>query len=486
MKKLDWFIIKSYIVPFIITFFIAEFVLVVQFLFVYLDDLVGKGVGLDVIVELLLLAFAEVVPMALPLAILLSSIMAMGNLGERSELTAMKSAGVSIFRIMRPLVILMVFIAGISFLFSNYVWGKAYIKKRILVSDVQNKKLSLVLKDGIFFEEIENFGIKANKVNKETNELEDVLIIEHSASFRYRKLVSAEHGLMKKSDDGNAILLTLYNGQITEVLNPQENPYEEKSTIPEQQIDFEETTFKIDISSLGLNRTKEEDYIAQPHLLPMEELEGVIDSLKLDYDTIGRTIVNYYNNSHLLTRVKRDYRMDTINTQEFNFNNLSYGEQRTVVVNAKNRISNAISYLESREEEAINKGKYLSSVEVEWHRKLTLSLACIILFFIGAPLGAIVKKGGFGIPIAIAIVMFLIYYIISITGQRLATSLVMPPYIGMWLSSIILFPLGVILTYQAVTETKVLDFEAWGNGIKRIFVPIIKLFKRRKITPLQP
>lgn len=480
MKKLDWFIVKSYIVPFIITFFIAEFVLVVQFLFVYLDDLVGKGVGMDVVMELLLLAFAEVVPMALPLAILLSSIMAMGNLGERSELTAMKSAGVSIFRIMRPLIILMVFIAGISFLFSNYVWGKAYIKKRILVTDVQNKKLSLVLKDGVFFNEIDNFSIRAGQVDKLTNELNDVIIFEHSPTFRYRKVVRSETGKMGKSDDGNFILLTLYNGQITEVINPSDNPYEEKSIIPDQQIDFEETTLKIDISSLGLNRTSEEDYAAQPHLLPMEKLESVIDSLREGYDTIRRSVSNYYKSSHLVTRVENKFLIDTIKEHEFNFHLLPLSEQKIIVGNAKNRISNGINYLDSREDDIRNKGKYISTVEVEWHRKLTLSLACIILFFIGAPLGAIVKKGGFGIPIAIAIVMFLIYYIISITGQRLATSLVMPPYVGMWLSSIVLFPLGVILTYQAVTESKVLDFDAWGNWIKRLILPVAQLFKRRK------
>lgn len=469
MKKIDWFIIKSYIVPFIITFFIAEFVLVIQFLFVYLDDLVGKGVGVGVILDLLFLAFQDAVPMALPLAILLSSIMAMGNLGERNELTAMKSAGLSIFRIMRPLIFVMVIIAGISFYFSNYIWGEAYMKKRILVTDVQNKKLSLVLKDGVFFNEIENYSIRASKVNKETNELTDVLIYEHSPTFRYRKVIRAASGTMGKSSDGHFILLTLYNGQITEVMNTAENVYEEKSVLPHQQVSFKETTQKIDISSLGLNRTTEEDYAQQPHLLPMEQLGSVIDSLRLNFDTIKRTVVNYYQNSHLVTRVSKQYSYDTIKQHPFNFDSLSLFEQKSIVTNAISRVTNSISYLENRQDEFRNREKYISNVEIEWHRKLTLSLACIILFFVGAPLGAIVKKGGFGIPIAIAILMFLIYYMISISGERLAKSLVLPPYIGMWLSSIVLLPLGILLTYQAVTESKVLDFESWGNFFRRIF-----------------
>lgn len=478
-KKLDWFIIKSYLIPFIITFFIAEFVLVIQFLFVYLDDLVGKGVGFDVILELLFYAFAEVVPMALPLAVLLSSIMAMGNLGEKSELTAMKAAGVSLLRIMRPLIVVMIFIGGISFYFSNYIWGEAYLKKRILITDVTNKKLSLILKEGVFFSEIDNYSIRANHIDKETNDLGDVLIFEHSPTFKYRKIIRAEKGKMNKSNDGNSLILTLFNGEITEVINPASNSYEEKSVLPSQQISFEETTQKIDISSLGLNRTSEEDYQNQPQTLPLSKLSYVIDSLALDNDTAKRTLLSYYKNSHLASRIEGKYNIDTINQVVFNIDSLTLQEQKSVVANASNKVKNAISYLETREDEFKQKEKYLSKIEIEWHRKLTLSLACLILFFIGAPMGAIVKKGGFGVPIAIAIGMFLFYYIISITGERLASSLVLPPYIGMWLGSIVLFPLGVLLTYQAVTESKVLDFEAWGNFFRKIFKLVKSLFVKK-------
>jgi len=479
LKKLDWFIVKSYLIPFIITFFIAEFVLVIQFLFVYLDDLVGKGVGFDVILELLFYAFAEVVPMALPLAVLLSSIMAMGNLGEKNELTAMKAAGVSLLRIMRPLIVVMIFIGGISFYFSNYIWGEAYLKKRILITDVTNKKLSLILKEGVFFNEIENYSIRANGIDKETSDLSDVLIFEHSPSFKYRKIIRAEKGKMNKSNDGGSLILTLYNGEITEVINPSANSYEEKSVLPHQQISFEETTQKIDISSLGLNRTSEEDYGNQPQTLPLSKLSTVIDSLRLDNDTVKRTLVSYYKNSHLASRIEGTYDIDTINKTVFNIDSLTLQEQKTVVTNAKNRVSNAISYLDTRSDDFINKEKYISKIEIEWHRKLTLSLACLILFFIGAPMGAIVKKGGFGVPIAIAIGMFLVYYIISITGERLASSLVLPPYIGMWLGSIVLLPLGVLLTYQAVTESKVMDFEVWGNFFRKIFSFIKKTFTKK-------
>ncbi len=469
MKKIDWFIIKSYVIPFIITFFIAEFVLVSQFVFVYLDDLVGKGVGVDVILELLFLVAAQLVPMALPLAILLSSIMAMGNIGERSELTAMKSVGLSIFRIMRPLLVLMVFISVGSFFFSNYIWGKVNLRQRILIGDIQNTKLSLVLKDNVFFNEIENFSIRAGKVNKETNELSDVLIYEYNPTYNFRKIVRSENGLMGKSDDGRFILITLYNGQITEVINPGANPFEEKSVLPHQQITFDETTFKIDVSSLGLVRSDEKDYKEMFQFQTLNTLGKAIDSLDSRFDTIRKSVRHYYENSHLVSRVKNSYSMDTIKFNEYSFEDLNLLEQRTAITNAKNRLKNSLSYMESREKEFESRKRYLSGLKVEWHRKLTLSLACIILFFIGAPLGAIVKKGGFGIPIAIAIVMFLIYYIISITGERLAESLILPPIIGMWLSSIVLFPLGALLTYQVVSEKQIFNFKGLANWFKRRF-----------------
>ena len=379
LKKLDWFIIKSYLIPFVITFFIAEFVLVIQFLFVYLDDLVGKGVGFDVITELLFYAFSEVVPMALPLAVLLSSIMAMGNLGEKNELTAMKSAGVSLLRIMRPLIIVMMFIGGISFYFSNYIWGKAYLKKRILITDVTNKKLSLILKEGVFFNEIENYSIRANSIDKETNDLNDVLIFEHSPTFKYRKIIRAEKGKMNKSNDGGALVLTLYNGEIIEVINPLSNSYEEKSVLPHQQISFDETKQKIDISSLGLNRTSEEDYANQPQTLPLSKLSYVIDSLTLNVDTVKRTLLSYYKNSHLASRIEGKYNIDTISKIAFNLDSLTLQEQKSVVANANNKVRNAISYLETRDDEFEAMQKYLSKIEIEWHRKLTLSLACLIL-----------------------------------------------------------------------------------------------------------
>ena len=192
LKKLDWFIIKSYIIPFIVTFFIAEFVLIIQFMYVYLDDLVGKGVGVSVFSELMFYIFLEVVPIALPLAILLSSIMTMGNLGEKNELTAMKAAGVSLLRVMRPLFFVMIMLAGVSFYFSNYVWGKAYLSKKILITDMTNKKLSLVLKEGVFFNEIDHYSIRAKRIDKESNELGDVLIFQHNPTFKYRKVIRAE------------------------------------------------------------------------------------------------------------------------------------------------------------------------------------------------------------------------------------------------------------------------------------------------------
>ncbi|MDA9775705.1 LptF/LptG family permease [Flavobacteriales bacterium] len=480
LKKLDWFIIKSYIVPFVATFFIAEFVLIIQFMFVYLDDLVGKGVGINIYSELMLYAFLEFVPMALPLAILLSSIMAMGNLGEKNELTAAKAAGVSLLRVMRPLLFIMIMFAGISFYFSNYVWGNAYLKKRILINDMTNKKLSLVLKEGVFFNEIDNYSIRANEVDKTTNMLGDILIYQHDPTFKYRKVIRAKQGQMQKSDNGAYLVLTLYEGEINEVMNPYNNPMEKKSTLPNQKIEFFETTQKIDISSLQLNRTSEEDYGEQPNLLPVFKLTKIVDSLQANYDTIKRTLLGYYSNSLTVTREHENFDWDTIQPAYYHLDSLLPQEQKAVLKATVNRLNNSVNYLDNRSSDFMNRAKYKAKVVTEWHRKFTLSLACILLFLVGAPLGAIVKKGGLGIPVAIAITLFVVYYIISITGERLCESLVFPPYIGMWLSSIVLLPLGIIFTYQAATESKIFDFELYGRFFRKIGTSVLSIFKKKK------
>lgn len=449
-------------------------------MFVYLDDLVGKGVGINIYSELMLYAFLEFVPMALPLAILLSSIMAMGNLGEKNELTAAKAAGVSLLRVMRPLLFIMIMFAGISFYFSNYVWGNAYLKKRILINDMTNKKLSLVLKEGVFFNEIDNYSIRANEVDKTTNMLGDILIYQHDPTFKYRKVIRAKQGQMQKSDNGAYLVLTLYEGEINEVMNPYNNPMEKKSTLPNQKIEFFETTQKIDISSLQLNRTSEEDYGEQPNLLPVFKLTKIVDSLQANYDTIKRTLLGYYSNSLTVTREHENFDWDTIQPAYYHLDSLLPQEQKAVLKATVNRLNNSVNYLDNRSSDFMNRAKYKAKVETEWHRKFTLSLACILLFLVGAPLGAIVKKGGLGIPVAIAITLFVVYYIISITGERLCESLVFPPYIGMWLSSIVLLPLGIIFTYQAATESKIFDFELYGRFFRKIGTSVLSIFKKKK------
>jgi lipopolysaccharide export system permease protein len=215
-------------------------------------------------------------------------------------------------------------------------------------------------------------------------------------------------------------------------------------------------------------------------LLPVFELTKVVDSLQGSYDTIKRSLLSYYNNSITALRERNNYELDTVLTNVFELNSLLPQERKVVLANARNRLENSINYLDNRSSDFMNRAKYKAKVEKEWHKKFTLSLSCIILFFVGAPLGAIVKKGGIGIPIAVAIALFIVYYIISITGEKLATNLVLPTYIGMWLSSMVLIPFGALLTYQAVTESKILDFEQWGNFFRNIFKEITGVFKKKK------
>ncbi|MEN8787366.1 MAG: LptF/LptG family permease, partial [Flavobacteriales bacterium] len=217
----------------------------------------------------------------------------------------------------------------------------------------------------------------------------------------------------------------------------------------------------------------------QPSLLPVLELTKVVDSMQADYDTVMRTLLPYYENTYSINQEVKAVTMDTILSAYFHLDSLLPQERKVVLQNAANRLENSVNYLDNRSIDIVNRAKAKAKVETEWHRKFTLSFACIVLFLVGAPLGAIVKKGGLGIPIAIAIVLFIVYYIISITGQRLGRGLALPPYIGMWLSSIVLLPFGLVLTYQAATESKIMDFEVIGNKLRPMISWIKKHLKKK-------
>lgn len=446
----------------------------------------GKGLGVDVLIELLFYASANVIPLALPLAILLSSIMTFGALAEKNELTAMKSAGLSLFKVMRPLIILMIFISAAAFYFSNYTWPAANFKMRVLITDIQNQKPTLAFPEGIFYHNIEGYSILINKKNKDQS-FEDILIYDYTEKIKnQRKTIHAESGKMKKSTSGDYAILELYNGVMYQEMRPSEI---KKAKYPFQKSYFDKASIKFDLKAFSLNRSDNDMYKHGHQMQNVFQLGQSIDSLHNFYkkriqkqiNTYQRSFLGKIDTSHSPTanpnqiEVEKNINMDTVAATAARYKDSIYtlNDFNTAVVNQSySKITREVRNNKKLAEQTIklkqSESQNLARHYVEWHRKFTLSIACIILFFIGAPLGAIIKRGGLGTPVVFATVLYLIYYIISITGEKMAKTGVVEPWWGMWMSSIVLFPVGLFITYKAATDSKIFDREAYSRFLKRL------------------
>ncbi|MCF8302705.1 MAG: LptF/LptG family permease [Bacteroidales bacterium] len=475
LKKIHLLVLKSYLGPFVLTFFIALFILLMQFLWKYVDDLVGKGLEWYVIMELLFYASSTFVPMALPLAILLASLMTMGNLGERYELAAMKAAGVSLLRTMRPLIVASILISVAAFYFSNNVLPVANLKFQSLLYDVRKQKLALNIKEGIYYNGIDGFTIRLGKKEANGNRVKDVMIYDHTDKKGNTTVTIADSGRMALTPNQQELIFTLYSGQTYD----EEMDRHNRTKRPFQRMEFREQFRRFDLSGFELNRTNEELFRNNYQMLNLEQLEESRDSIrKIRQKKMDHFKESLIKNYYFLTRMDTldsypdtvsNFNMDFImNFRESNQNRIidrSLGASR----NIKNNIHYNLEYFKRREE-------LLRKHRVEWHRKFTLSFACFVLFFIGAPLGAIIRKGGLGLPLIISILFFVLWHVTSMSGEKAIRAGAMEPVTGMWLSSAILLPLGILITIKATTDSPLLDLEAYGktyNKIKR------KLIKKR-------
>ena len=466
MKKLYVFILKSYVGPLVLTFFIALFILVMQFLWKYVDDLVGKGLEWHVIVRLLMYASSTFVPLALPLAILLSSIMTFGNLGENYELVAMKAAGISLRKIMMPLIILSIVISLGAFMFSNYILPIANLKFHSLLYDVRQKKLALNIKEGIFYNGIDGFTIRIGDKDQDKNIIRDVMIYNHTKRQGNTQVTVAEWGKMELAPDKSTLIFTLYDGYNYEEVTDRKDY---KVNRPFQRVKFKEQVKRFGGLNMGMNRTDESLFRKNYQMMNLIQLESSKDSLSGELDvridrfdkTIRDKYVFYYQFDSLVSQTD-SLAIDSA----WMFQDMDKAEKLKVIDYAmqtsrsiKNNIKNSIEDF-SRREETIRKH------QIEWHRKFTLSIACMILFFIGAPLGAIIRKGGLGMPVVVSIFFFVIFHIISITGEKYARAGLMEPFMAMWLASAILLPIGIFLTYKATTDSPLLDSDSWKKLTK--------------------
>ncbi|MCG8411535.1 MAG: LptF/LptG family permease [Bacteroidales bacterium] len=512
MKRLHKFILKSYLGPLVATFFISLFILLMQFLWKYIDDLAGKGLEWSVIAELILYASARLVPMALPLAILLSSIMTFGNFGENFELTAVKSAGVSLQRFMKPLIALTVIISIGAFFYSEYVIPFSNLKSYSLIYDVKNQRPELQIKEGVFYNGIEGYSIKIGEKDYKTNLLKNLMIYDHVDGKENVNVTVADSGYMRMTADEKNMILTLYNGYSYEEM-AETNRRREAKKYPHQRRDFEKQTLVFELTGLDFRRTSEDLFKSNFQMLNIKELEYAEDSLtKIYQKDIKRFTKTSLSYNYFMRNRAFDHKVKKDQLQEFksvahpepNNPNLAKVDEKIKIdttnalykiLNRENNkyfldsilnlqrqydkeriVNDALEYARSTQSSITSnkkifnrKAERIRRHQIEWHRKFSLSFACFVFFFIGAPFGAIIRKGGFGTSVVVSIFFFILYYIISISGEKFVREGVLSAYVGMWLSSFILMPLGIFLTYKATTDSGILNADAYLIFFKKVF-----------------
>ena len=467
MKKLDKLVLLSYLGPFVMTFFISLFVLLMQFLWKYIDDLVGKGLEWYVIAELLLYTSATLVPLALPLAILVSSIMTFGNMAENYEIVAAKSAGISLRRLMTPLVLVAVLICLLAFYFSNTILPFTNLKMGSLLYDVRQQKPALSIKEGVFYNGIDNYSIKVGKKDPDGQTLYNVMIYDHTRGLGNTNVIIAEKGKMAMSDDEKYLLVNLQNGHNYE----EQNKYIGRAnTHPLTRSSFKSDLIRFDLSSFKLSRTNEDLFKDNYQMLNLGQLNHAIDSFNMRVSLRKREFM--FNMKPYFSFMRDSAGTKVLAAKDTEGVNalleIPPDEQPLVIDNALNQSRSVKSYYFSLLDELEGKQRTITRFKVEWHRKLTLSFACFVLFLIGAPLGAIIRKGGLGLPVVISICFFLIFHVLSISGEKLAKDGALPPLNGMWMATAILLPVGIFLSYKATRDSALFDRDSYINLIKKI------------------
>lgn len=444
-----------------------------MFIFKYIDDFVGKGIDASILAELFFYFSLTTIPMALPLAILLSSLMTFGNLGEHFELTAMKSSGLSLQKVMSPLIFTTIGLSIAAFYFSNNVLPYTNLKAGALLYDVRESKPALLFKEGVFNNSIQGFSIRVDKKEKDGKTLGDIMIYDHRDMKGNTTVLSAKWGRMEETADRMFLVLSLKDGVSYKEMN--DNP-KDVETRPLVRDKFEERVIRFDLSEFKMNRTNEDLFKSNYQMMTLGQLSRVADSLKIKNEIrrndFGKHLKNsYYSNS---TRFMNQLDSNKIQAKSENFfSKLSKPQKLSIIEAATNMVRNAKSSAEGIDSDIISEEYSIFRCNVEWHRKFTLSIACLVLFFIGAPLGAIIRKGGLGMPVVVSVVFFITFHILSITGEKLAKQGELEPYLGMWMATAILLPVGIFLTIKATSDSTLFDVNAYLEPIK-------KLFRRKK------
>lgn len=466
MKKLDAYILKTFAGLFFFTFVICMFILLMQFLWMHVNDLVGKGVEIKVLAEFFIYAIISVVPLGLPLAILLASLMTFGNLGEHFELTAMKAAGISLFRIMRPLTIAISFVCVAAFFFSNYVLPMGQTKLWTLIFSLRQKSPEFDIPTGEFYDGIDGYQLYVREKDNKRKLLKNMMIYDFSEGFANATVMVADSGRVYFTADNKYLLLMLYNGESFENLKKETgaNP----ANIPYRRETFKTKKLLIDFDS-EFNRYDES-------LLADQHVSKNIAELQHSIDSVSQIVVeraaeqskelishNYFGREREQGKVMRPLGEEDAKLFDADsvYASFSPVDKRRALVQARDEAQRKADKINYNKILLSDPVMYVHRHQIEWHRKFTLSFACLIFFFIGAPLGAIVRKGGLGAPVVISVVMFIFYYMIDNTGYKMAREGLWSAFEGMWLSSAVLLPIGIFLTYKAATDSALFNPDAW-------------------------
>lgn len=464
-KKLDILIIKAFVGPFVATFFITLLVLVMQFFWLYIDDFVGKGLPTKIIFEFIWYQSAVLVPLALPLAILLSSLMTFGNLGESFELVAIKSAGISLLRFMRPLFFISLIVCGIAFMFSNYIIPVANLKSRTLLTDIVYAKPSFDLKEGVFYDKINGFAIKIGKKEANDSVIRDVIVYEQSNPLQDNFII-AKSGVMRVTENKRFLEFDLKDGWRYQERGDNYSGGHTEFT----RFSFSEYKKQFDLSSFQINWTPDSVNKNNEKMFSMRQLVKAIDSLEKEISGLKNQANEELNMqlafAAMLDSTKSKQTLnDTVNRKMVNnFNEVLPDSARNAI---DQRVQNLASSLRISTESYMltlkDKERNLRKHKIEWHRKITLSLACLVLFLIGAPLGSIIRKGGLGTPLIFAIIFFMVFYFSSTTGEKMAKENTLTPFVGMWMATFILLPMGLFLTYKAMNDSRVFNKDSYNK-----------------------
>ena len=468
MKKIDRLILRSFVGPLVLTFTLSVLVLLMQFVWKYVDDLVGKGLDFSVIAELLLYASATFVPMALPIAVLFASIMTMGNFGEKYELVAMKAGGISVSRAMRPMLLVALLLTGMAFYFANNVMPTAMLKYRMTLYDITHKKPAVNIRPGEYYKDFDGYVIRVGGKSRDGRTLQDVLIYDHRGGMNETNVIVAKRGVMRTSPDNMYLKFTLFDGysysEISSGDKFRSRPLT-SSGFPEQSINF-------DISSFAYNKSVEDNFKGSYQMMNISQLDTSIQLLEKSYD---ERVEQYRTNMLVNLRAWAQYTASDSCLHGAKpaeplqlISQLPGRERRSAYLHARNAATSARQDAEMYEDLLLSDREYINRHYIEWHRKFTLSIACLLLFLIGAPFGSIVRKGGLGLPLVASVGFFVLYYVVGMIAEKAVRESAMGPE-GMWISSLVMLPIGVVLTLQATTDSSFFDGSSWGKFFRRLF-----------------